>query len=59
MKSKKFVAYVKKNLVLMKMIKMHLKYTIKSDIFVIILENIKELLIVFAVEDTKHQNKFQ
>ena len=49
MKSKKFVTYVKKNLVLMKMVKMHLNYTIKSEIIVITGENLEELLIVFAI----------
>ena len=38
-KSKKFVPYAKKNLVLMKMKKMHLNYTIKSEIIIIKLEN--------------------
>ena len=58
MKSKKFVTYAKKNLVLMKMMKMHLNHTRKSEIIVITLENVKELLIVFAISDTKHQKKF-
>ena len=49
MKSKKFVTYAKKNLVLMKMIKMHLNYTIKLDIIVITLENLEKLLIVFSI----------
>ena len=49
MKSKTFVTYVKRNLVLMKMIKMHLNYTIKSEIIVIITENLEELLIAFAI----------
>ena len=49
MKSKKFVTYVKRNLVLMKMIKMHLNYTIKSEIIVIITKNLEELLIAFAI----------
>ena len=59
MKSKKFVTYAKKNLILMKMIKinlilmkmikMHLNHTIKSEIIVITLENLEELLIVFAI----------
>ena len=49
MKSKKFVTYAKKNLVSMKMIKMNLNYTIKSEIIVITLENLEELLIVFAI----------
>ena len=49
MKTKKFVTYVKKNLVLIKMIKIHLNYTIKSEIIVITQENLEELLIVFAI----------
>ena len=49
MKSKKFVTYAKNNLVLMRMIKMHLNYTIKSEIIVITPENLEELLIVFAI----------
>ena len=42
-KSKKYVIYAKRNLLLMTMIKMHLNYTIKSEIIVTILENIEEL----------------
>ena len=49
MKNKKFATYIKKNFVLMKMIKIHLNYTIKSEIIVITQENLKELLIVFAI----------
>ena len=49
MKSKKFVTYAKKNLVQMKMIKMHLDYTIKSEIIVFTLENLEKLLIVLAI----------
>ena len=45
----KFATYAKKNVVLMKMIKMHLNYTIKSEIIFITLENLEELLIVFAI----------
>ena len=37
------------NLVLMKMIHMHLNYTIKSEIIVITLENLQEMLIVFPI----------
>ena len=40
---KKFTTYVKKNLILMKMIKMNLNYTIKSEIIVITLQNLEEL----------------
>ena len=49
MKSKKFVTQVKKNLVLIKMIKVDLKYTINSEIIVITQENLEELLIVFTI----------
>ena len=59
MKSKKFVTFVKKNLVQTKIIKIHSNYTIKLEIIVITLENLEELLIKFAIQDTKHQNKFQ
>ena len=43
--SKKFVTYVKKDLVLM----IAIKNTIKSEIIVIILGNIEELLKVFVI----------
>ena len=49
MKSKNFVTYAKNNLVQMKMIKINLNYTIKSEIIVITQENLEELLIVFAI----------
>ena len=49
MKSKKFVTYLKKNSVQMKMIKMNLNYTVKSEIIVITQENLQELLIVSAI----------
>ena len=45
--------YVKKDLVLI----MTIKNIIKSDIIVIILENIEELLTIF-ISDIKHQKKF-
>ena len=48
-KSKEFVTYVKKNLIQIKMIKMHLNYILKSEIIVIIQENLEELLIVFGI----------
>ena len=48
-KSKKFVTYAKKNLVLIEMTKIHLNYTIKSEIIVITLENLEELLTVIAI----------
>ena len=38
-KNKKFVTHAKKNLVLMKMIKMNLNYTIKWEIIIITLKN--------------------
>ena len=49
MKTKNFVSYAKNNLVLMKMIKMHLNYTLMSKIIVITLENLEEVLILFAI----------
>ena len=49
MKNKKFATYAKKNFSLMKMIKIHLNYTIKSEIIVITQENLEELLILFAI----------
>ena len=49
MNSKKFVIYAKKDLVLTDMIKMHLNYTVKSEIIVITLENLGELLIVIVI----------
>ena len=48
-KSKRFATYVKKKFVLMKIIKIHLNYTIKSEIIVITQENLEELLILFAI----------
>ena len=48
-KSKKFVIYVKKNLILLKVIKMDLNYIIKQEIIVNILENIEQLLIIFVI----------
>ena len=47
MKSKKFATYIKKGLVQMMM--MTIKSIIKSEIIVITLENLEELLIVFAI----------
>ena len=49
MKCKKFVTYAKKDLILIKMMKMHLSYTIKSEIIVITHEILEELLIVFVI----------
>ena len=44
------VCYImKKNSVLIRMIKMHLNYTIKSEIIVIAQENFEELLIIFVI----------
>ena len=62
MKSKKFAAYVKKNLVQMKIIKMNLSHTVKSEIIVFTQENAhtiwnlryktpKEILVVFLYYD--------
>ena len=49
LKSKKFVTYVKKNFVLIRMMRTNLNYTIKSEIIVIKQENLEELLIIFVI----------
>ena len=49
MKSKKFVIYVKKELVLIRMMKIHLNYAIKSEIIVITQESLEEPLIIFVI----------
>ena len=49
MKSKKFVIYAKKILIQIKMIKMRLNYTIKSEITVITPENLEKLLKIFVI----------
>ena len=53
-KNKKYVIYAKKDLVLT----MIIKGIIKSEIIVTTQKTIEELLIVFVIEDIKHQNKF-
>ena len=40
---------IKMNLILTKMIKTHLNHTIKSEIIVIPMENLEELLIIFVI----------
>ena len=47
--TQKFVTYAKKYVVLIKMMKMHLTNTIKSEIIVITQEKLEELLIVFVI----------
>ena len=49
MKGKKFIMYVKKSFFMMKIKKMNLNYTQKSEIIVITQENLEERLIVFAI----------
>ena len=44
-----FTTYAKKNLVLMIVVKLHSKNTIKSEIIVILLVNTKMLLVIFAI----------
>ena len=46
MKSKKFATYVKKNLILMMMT---IKSIIRSEIIIITLENLEELLTIFVI----------
>ena len=52
-KSKKNVIYAKKDLILM----MIIKSIIKSEVIVTTQKNIKELLIIFIIEDIKLQKK--
>ena len=54
MKSKKYAIYAKKSFVMMKMKKMNLNYTKKSEIIVIAQENLEDLLIVFAIYNIKY-----
>ena len=49
MKIKKSVIYVKKNFVLIRMMKIHLNYNIKLKIIVIIQKNLEELPIMFVI----------
>ena len=48
-KSNEFVIYVKKNFVLIKVMKKNLNYTIKSEIIVIIQKNLEGLSIIVAI----------
>ena len=52
-KSKKYVIYAKKDLVLMIII----KSIIKLEIIVTTEENVEELLIVFVISEIKHQKR--
>ena len=49
MKSKKNATYLKKSFVMIKMKKINLKHTRKFGIIIIILENLEEQLIAFAI----------
>ena len=49
MKIRKFAIYVKKNFVLIKIVKKNLKQSKKEEIIVITQENIEELLIVTVI----------
>ena len=58
-KSKKYVSYTKKNLVLMMISKLHLIKSIKKEEIIVITKgNLEVLLMIFAISDTKHQKKF-
>ena len=48
-KSKKTATYAKKGFFIMKMIKINLKYTKKSETIVITLEHLEKLLIAFGI----------
>ena len=58
MRIRGFAIYVRKNFVQIKIIRKNLNHTVKSEIIVIIQENIEELLIVFAIYATKYQKRF-
>ena len=49
MKGKKFIMYAKRSFAMMKIKKMNLNYTQKSESIGITLENLDEQLIVFAI----------
>ena len=53
-KIRKYVIFVKKNFVLMTIIKQNLGKCKKSEIIVITQENLEELLIVFVIYTTKY-----
>ena len=56
MKSKKFVTYAKKKLVQIKMIKVNLNYSIKSEIIAILQENLEShsQYLQFEIQNTKN-----
>ena len=54
-KTKKYVIYAKKDLVLMTIIKSIIK---SEEVIVTTQENIEKLLTVLVIEDIKHQKKF-
>ena len=58
MRIRGFAIYVRKNFVQIKIIRKNLNHTVKSEIIVIIQENIEELLIVFAIYVIKYQKRF-
>ena len=49
---------VRKSFFMIKMRKINLNYTKMSEIIVILQENLEDLLIVFAIQDTKYLKKF-
>ena len=49
---------VRKSFFMIKMRKINLSYTKKSRIIIILQENLEDLLIVFAIQDTKYLKKF-
>ena len=58
MKIKKIVIYVEKNFVQIKIIKKNLNKSKKSEIMIIIQENIEEFLIVIAIYVIRYQEGF-
>ena len=55
---RKIVIYAEKNFVQIKIIKKNLNKSKKSEIMIIIQENIEELLIVFVIYDIKYRKRF-
>ena len=53
---KKFAIYPKENSMLIKMMKIHLNYITKKIPLSLYWKIILELLIIFLIKDTKHQN---
>ena len=58
MKNRKIAIYAEKNFVQIKIIKKNFNKSKKSEIMIIIQENMEELLIVIAIYAIKYQERF-